>query len=447
MSRSRCLTVFVLAAAGGLVRGQDAPVVFRSDVSLVRLDAQVVDRDNRAITGLRAEDFVLRDNGKVQEIRNFAREDLPVDILLLLDVSRSMRPHVERVASAAQEALRALGENDRVAVMVFDRSSRLRMPFRGDRARIQRGLDDVLRQEDFGGGTDITRGLMDAAAYVTREGRREARRAIVILTDDQTEFNRDESRVIRAMSNGGIVVSALLAPDAMGYGRSGGTHRGGGSTWPNGPLGGIILGRRPPYGGNGPVAIGSRTKSAGTAEIARATGGDDMRVDDASALETTLARIRQRYALHFNLAEAERTTRDEVDLDLSSSARRRYPDAEVRFRRVSISGETGSAGTSRRGSSPDSDDPVVISSSDSAEDRPKFKRRRGVSEGSAGARVETAPESGSVRPAAQATTESKSKGGWRRADEADAADRQDPTGAEAPTPSGGWRKVKPGEKP
>src|SRR5712692_10196764 len=81
-------------------------VVFRSDVSLVRVDAQVVDRDNRAITGLRTEDFILREEGRPQPIRNFTSENMPVDVLFLLDVSASMRPHVERIASAAHQALR-----------------------------------------------------------------------------------------------------------------------------------------------------------------------------------------------------------------------------------------------------------------------------------------------------------------------------------------------------
>lgn len=53
-----------------------------------------------------------------------------------------------------------------------------------------------------------------------------------------------------------------------------------------------------PGGGNGPVIIGnSRLKSAGTEEIARASGGDSMSVDNASALQDTLERIRQSYAL------------------------------------------------------------------------------------------------------------------------------------------------------
>src|SRR4051812_1665345 len=95
------LLPFLLLALPALAA--DGDVVFRSDVSLARVDAQVLDGDKRAITGLRREDFVLREGGKVREIRNFEAEQMPVDLLFLLDVSGSMRPHVERVVQAAHD--------------------------------------------------------------------------------------------------------------------------------------------------------------------------------------------------------------------------------------------------------------------------------------------------------------------------------------------------------
>ena len=58
---------------------------------------------------------------------------MPVDLLFLFDVSGSMQAHVKRIASAAHEALRGLGDNDRVAIMVFERTMRERMPFRNSR--------------------------------------------------------------------------------------------------------------------------------------------------------------------------------------------------------------------------------------------------------------------------------------------------------------------------
>ncbi len=175
-------------------QADDPPITFRSDVSLGRVDAQVVDGGNHPMRDLRTQDFILRVDGKPQEIRNFQSEKMPVDVVLLLDVSRSMEPHIRRVATASHQALRALGGQDRIATMVFDRFTRLRMPFRTIRLDAEWELESVLDRETFEGGTDITRGLLDTASYVEQETRRDARRAIVIVTDDQTERGPKRSR-------------------------------------------------------------------------------------------------------------------------------------------------------------------------------------------------------------------------------------------------------------
>jgi hypothetical protein len=315
-----------------------------------------------------------------------------------------MRPHVERIASAAHQALRVLGEHDRVAVMVFDRATRLRLPFRESREDVERELESLLGQETFDGGTDITRGLLDAARYVGREGRRNARRAIVIVTDDQTERDRDEAAVSRALTSADAVLSALLAPDAMRSGLPGGR----GGPWPGGPsvggpLGGIILGRR----GRrmpGPMS-GPRTQSAGTAEIARRSGGDSLEVDDASALETTLARLRQRYALYSYLPEGVKPGQElNIEVELADAARRRYPNADVRFRRVYLA--------------PGGADEEAVAA------HPALKRRS---------------------DAAQPAPAPQPQGGWRRVGDSESSDTAQPTQQE--THPGEWRRVKPGEEP
>src|SRR5215471_8288190 len=206
MLQAARLFAFTLAGGALLVAlPGDDEVVFRSDVSLVRVDAQVVDSNNRAITQLNAEDFVLRLDGRVLPIRNFASEGMPVDVLFLLDVSASMRPHVQRIADASGQALKVLGKDDRMGIMVFDRHTRVRLPFSSSRQDVQREFDRLLRQEGFNGGTDITRAMVNAADYIRREGRREARRAIVILTDDQTEFDRNDPVVGQALARADAV--------------------------------------------------------------------------------------------------------------------------------------------------------------------------------------------------------------------------------------------------
>ena len=80
-----------------------------------------------------------------------------------------------------------------------------------------------------------------------------------------------------------------------------------------------------------------RTQSAGVDRIARQSGGDSMAVGEASAFENTLARLRERYALHFYLPEGVKPGGEfSIEVELSEAARRRYPGADVRHRRTHL---------------------------------------------------------------------------------------------------------------
>jgi hypothetical protein len=357
-----------------------------------------------------------------------------------------MRPHVERIAFAAREELRALGDQDRVAIMVFDRYTRLRMPLRGDLDQVNRELQSMLRQETFDGGTDITRALYDAASWIGRNGRRDSRHAIVILTDDQTERNKDVIGVSRSLDDAGAVLSLLLAPDAMagrygGMGRRGGGYPGGGGGYPGGggiggPLGGIILGRpRGGYPGGGRYPGGGggypHTQSAGTAEIAERSGGDTFPVDDASALDRTLERLRQRYALHFNLPQ-NTSPNPHIEVALASDARSRYPNADVRYRRVNVSGVASGPYENAKSHPARDDEPVVVGNSSApvtdvaSPDQSNGTRRRHAVSDSSGPRgpasdsndsapsATAAPATDSSSTTPQSTPDNSSHGGWRR---------------------------------
>lgn len=335
----------LLLASLGLVAFAQDEVVFRSDTTLVRVDVQVLDQDNRAIQGLDAEAFVLREQGQVRAIKNFIREDMPIDLLFLIDVSGSMRPHVERMARAAEHALPSLRSEDRVAVMVFDRSSRLRMPFRDGHSEAQREFDNLLRSESFNGGTDITRALYDGARFMKKQARTDARRAIVLLTDDQTEFASDEWGVLRALQDAQTVMSVLLVP--AGIIRSGGGIPRSGGGWGGGGWGGVIIhGPRIPGGRpGGPVGRGGRGQAAGSATIAEESGGDSMQADESSALDTTLNRLRQRYGLHFNLpAGVKQGDRRTIEVALEERVKLRFPGATLRYRHSYVAAASSGSG-------------------------------------------------------------------------------------------------------
>jgi hypothetical protein len=186
----------------------------------------------------------------------------------------------------------------------------------------------------------------------------------VILTDDQTQDGEAGYQVQAALDEANAVLSFLRAPYDMGYMRGGGVG-GGGPIGGGGPWGGG--GQGPwgtgggPWGGGGTTWPGGRrgpmgsprypggttigmdpSHSAGTAEIAKSTGGDVMSISDASAFQDTLERLRQRYALHFYWPEGstdpERRT---VVVSLARSTGARYARSEVRYRRAYLATGVG----------------------------------------------------------------------------------------------------------
>src|SRR5215475_3791978 len=109
---------------------QEDPV-FRTEISLVKVDAEVAGKSG-VIDGLHREDFVILDNGQPQTIRYFSQEEEPLDIVLLFDISESMGPSIQKVASSARLAMSELRKGDRVAVMSFNDRVFMEAPFSAD---------------------------------------------------------------------------------------------------------------------------------------------------------------------------------------------------------------------------------------------------------------------------------------------------------------------------
>src|SRR6185437_7450960 len=94
--------------------------VVRVETQLVSVPAVVTNKTGRPLTGLRAENFLLFENGQQQKITNFATTDAPFEIALLLDTSGSTRVDVDLIRQAANAFIAALRPGDRVAIVAFN---------------------------------------------------------------------------------------------------------------------------------------------------------------------------------------------------------------------------------------------------------------------------------------------------------------------------------------
>ena len=105
---------------------------------MVTVDASV-QRDRRPVTGLKAADFELLDNGVPQEITDVAYERLPIDVTVLLDVSASVTgPVLDELGRALRQVRADLLPGDRLRLLTFNMSVRRLVDFSQPLADIDR---------------------------------------------------------------------------------------------------------------------------------------------------------------------------------------------------------------------------------------------------------------------------------------------------------------------
>jgi VWFA-related protein len=303
----------VIGFASALLASAQETPAFRSDVSLVHVDAEVID-GSRTLSGFHKEDFAVKDNGAPQAILYFSRDEDPLDLILLFDVSASMRDSVERVAASAHTALAELRAGDRVAVMEFSSRSSLVAPFSDRLDRVENTVNDIVAGR-FGGSTHLLAAVDDAAKYFLMDPGTHRRRAVLILTDDYGQRSRRASTVIHDLWEADASLSGLIIRSGADVAIN--TSR-------------IVL--------NPAVALLLREGMGGVADQ---TGGDTLKAGDpGDAFREMMQRIRERYSLYYAMPQSKPGQVREVKVELSADARSRFPGARVRARKGYVTPKT-----------------------------------------------------------------------------------------------------------
>lgn len=102
------------------VRSRAAGYVDAVEVHAVQISVIVRDRNGDFVSGLKAQDFELREDDVVQRVTAVADESSPLEVVMALDISASMKPVIEQVKSASRSFLGALREKDAVSVIGFN---------------------------------------------------------------------------------------------------------------------------------------------------------------------------------------------------------------------------------------------------------------------------------------------------------------------------------------
>jgi VWFA-related protein len=135
------MTGRVLAVLAALAVSQAQ--MFRSGVDLVQVDVAVM-RGGAPVAGLTAANFVLTDNGEVQDVTSARLDQLPLNVILTLDVSGSVAGEkLAHLIDAGQMLVASLHPKDRAALVTFSSMVRVPVPLTGDFAAVGTALSTL----------------------------------------------------------------------------------------------------------------------------------------------------------------------------------------------------------------------------------------------------------------------------------------------------------------
>jgi len=267
-----------------MILAQSEPV-FRSGVSLVRVDAQAVDANGRVVEGLKPDDFRVLDEGVPQTLVNFSFAVEPLDLILLFDTSGGMHDKILSIVRAAELGFNELRRTDRVSVRAFGKYSAEFLPFTDDLSAVNVSiLSQVIR--NFGGTGKFETAADEAALRFGKEAKTHRKRGVLIITGKAGVKEANEAAIVRDFWGSDAILSEL------------------------------ILG---PNGGNAVV------DETGGATIAATT-------DLGTAFRDSVHYLRSGYTMYYALPDASTGAEHRLQVELTPEAANRLPNVRIRAR-------------------------------------------------------------------------------------------------------------------
>jgi hypothetical protein len=281
----RASLLFLLLGAA-FAYAQNDPV-FRSNVSLVRVDAEATDAGGRVVPGLTKDDFRVLDEGNAQALVNFSFDEEPLDLILLFDASGSMHGKLLTVVRATELGFNELHKSDRVCVRAFSGIGTEVLPFTGNLQEVNIAILTQVLKLKFGGASRLEPAADDAALRFRSEPKTHRKRAVLIVTDKPGAREPNEAAIVRDLWNADAVLSELI----------------------------LDRGRK------------------GFNEIVDKTGGITIvAVEPGEAFRDSVHYLRSGYTMYYALPEAGSGVERKLQVELTPEAAKRFPNVRIHAR-------------------------------------------------------------------------------------------------------------------
>jgi len=176
------LTALFIVAGGWSAPAQERPQAVADgfemaiETRLVQVYATVTGSRDRAVDDLTRNDFLVLEDGVLQEIIHFAHEETPLSIVLLVDSSESMMGRIDHARRGLEDFIGSVRPIDRVMVVEFDSEARVLSDFSRQKGVLKKSLEGLR--------PDGSTALYDALALsIDQLESRSQGRVVVLLSD------------------------------------------------------------------------------------------------------------------------------------------------------------------------------------------------------------------------------------------------------------------------
>jgi VWFA-related protein len=199
--------LFSLLLFSALAAAVQAQFRIQVAVDLVNVNFSAMDSRGRMIPGLMAQDFVVEEDGKIQNVTLFAREqELPLTLAMLIDISPSVEPVFEEEKLTASRFLKSiLGSRDLALVIGFDNNATLMQDFTEDLPSLQTAIQKLKLSK-------MGTSLYDAVYLACEDklSREAGRKAVVLISDgEDTTSSYNASKAMIAAHGSNAVIYAI----------------------------------------------------------------------------------------------------------------------------------------------------------------------------------------------------------------------------------------------
>jgi VWFA-related protein len=150
------------------------------DVDVVQVTVTVPDGRGHFVRGIPRSSFHVYEDGRPQAISHFASEDVPLDLIVAIDISGSMGPSMPKLKTAVKEFLAAVPPQDQVTLLGFNDTIFTMMRKATDQAERVKAVDRLAPWGSTALYDVILRGI-------DMLGRNTGRKALVVFTDGEDQ--------------------------------------------------------------------------------------------------------------------------------------------------------------------------------------------------------------------------------------------------------------------